>query len=657
MALVTAQGWQRPRAEPAPQRTVPEGPPPLRLPQQGAHDRLLIEELRRARILPPRKLIATRSAHLRGASAVEDLLASDGADREAMLRHVAQSTGAQFRDAPLTADAGLVDRLGLDTCLARNLAPLARAGGAVVLATGRPSEALRHARLIRARLGPFRLVFAAPATVEGAVLAVRGRRALVRAHENIPDAQGCRGWRRGRNPLALPLALSGGAAALLLAPIAVLVLLTLLTAAMLAANTALKVAAIRHGLRRMHNAPAAPPPLPRDRLPFVSVLVPLLREEDIAGRLVRRLSGLTYPRERLEICLVLERDDTTTRHALERATLPAWMRVVEVPPGPVQTKPRAMNYALSMCRGSIIGIYDAEDAPEADQVERAVAALATAPPELVCVQAALDWYNGRETLLTRLFVLDYAVWFRLMLPMVQRLGLVMPLGGTSLFFRRRALEEIGGWDAWNVTEDADLGLRLARRGWRAEVLPSTTHEEATSHILPWVRQRSRWLKGYALTWATHMRQPRRLWRELGPKRFFWVQVMFLGSVLQVWLAPLLWSFWALMFGLGHPLAPVLGGVGIWTLAGLFLLAEVATLVAAVTALKLTAHQGLARFAPLLHFYGWLATLAAWKAAVELVVAPFYWDKTSHGRRRRRWHERLGSLLRRLAPTRPPAGGA
>ncbi|MEZ5913011.1 MAG: glycosyltransferase [Paracoccaceae bacterium] len=295
------------------------------------------------------------------------------------------------------------------------------------------------------------------------------------------------------------------------------------------------------------------------RLPVVSLIVPLFHERDIAARLVRRLERLDYPREFLDIVLVVEAEDDSTRRALAGAQLPGWMRVLTAPPGSLKTKPRAMNVALDFCRGSIIGIYDAEDAPAPDQIARVVQRFHERDERVACLQGVLDFYNPRTNWLSRCFTMEYAAWFRVVLPGLERLGLAFPLGGTTLFFRREALEALGGWDAHNVTEDADLGIRLARHGYRAEFLDSVTEEEANCRAMPWIRQRSRWLKGYMMTWAVHSRRPLRLWRELGTWKFLGFQVMFLGTISQYLLAPVLWSLWLWPLGYGGALSALPAG--------------------------------------------------------------------------------------------------
>jgi glycosyltransferase XagB len=306
------------------------------------------------------------------------------------------------------------------------------------------------------------------------------------------------------------------------------------------------------------------------------------------------------------------------------------MRVVVAPEGRVKTKPRALNFALDFCRGSIVGVYDAEDAPEPDQIARVVDGFAKADAKTVCLQGALDFYNPGTNWLARAFTLEYASWFRAMLPGLDRLRLPLPLGGTTLFFRRAALETLGGWDACNVTEDADLGLRLTRAGYRTAILPTTTMEEANCRALPWVKQRSRWVKGYMMTYLTHMRRPVSLWRDLGAKGFVGMQVLFAGSILQGLLAPLLWSWWLVTLGLHHPLQSMVPAPLMTACMVLFVAAEVANFALGWVGLHRSGHKISPLWLLTLPAYFPLQTFAAWKALWELLHRPFYWDKTVHG---------------------------
>jgi len=391
-----------------------------------------------------------------------------------------------------------------------------------------------------------------------------------------------------------------------------------------------KAAAFMAGLTAGRGADARPDDGPVAPLPKVSILVPLFRETEIARALIVRLMRLTYPKELLEIVLVLEEEDDMTRRALERIALPDWIRPVIVPDGRPRTKPRAMNFALDFCEGQIIGIFDAEDAPDPDQVTRVVHRFRQVPDDVVCMQGVLDYYNPRQTWLARCFTIEYAAWFRVILPGLVRLGFAIPLGGTTLYFRRDVLEELGGWDAHNVTEDADLGFRLARHGYRTEMLNTVTEEEANCRPWPWIKQRSRWLKGYMMTYLVHMRRPRRLYRQLGAWKFWGFQAHFVAALSHFMLAPLLWSFWLIFLGLPHPLDTFVPRSALILLGSVFPAIEVLNFVIHASALTRPKHRHLLGWVPTMHLYAPLGAVAAYKALYEMVVKPFFWDKTAHG---------------------------
>lgn len=526
-------------------------------------------------------------------------------------------------------DARLVDRLGVDFCLARGVLPWRRIGGATVIAAARPEEFARMRADLPGDFGPVLMALAPERDIHAAIIATRQTALVRRAESRVAAEESCRsqdGVQAARIAFA---ALGVLAAGLVLAPTLTFAVLAFWAVITLLAFTGLKLAAF---LAEAFARPAAPrgPRAPLGRLPVVSVMVPLFRENDIAPPLIRRIGRIDYPKELLDVLLVVEEDDLLTQKALARRSLPRWMRVVIVPTGPIRTKPRALNYALDFCRGSIVGIWDAEDAPDPGQIHAVVRGFHEAAADVACLQGILDFYNARHNWITRCFAVEYAAWFRAMLPGLARLGFVVPLGGTTLFFRRKVLEELGGWDAHNVTEDADLGVRLERRGYRTELIPTVTREEPNARPVAWIRQRSRWQKGYAMTWASHMRDPARLWRELGAKRFVGVQILFLGTLSQSLLAPVLWSFWLLAFGLPHPLGGVLPPAALVTLGALFVASELVNIVVGMWATRGASHRHLMKWVPTLHAYFPLAALSSYKALYECLARPFYWDKTSHG---------------------------
>ncbi len=586
--------------------------------------------------LSPGDLIKAVALSAREDASFGDILVMNDMVTDAGLcRGLAVQFGCEVADfQSIPPDARIIDRFGPDRCLREGIVPWKRVGGATVIASSRPQDFGRLRASLPEGLGHFMLAVAPEKQIQEALLRTRQRRLANRAETRVAARESCRDWRTwamARLAFSAIIILASG---LVWSAQTTFLILSLWAVMVLVMNTTLKAAAAVAKVRAARHAKPVfvswrQRGLAR-RLPTVSIMVPLFREREIAGRLVMRLARLSYPKELLDICLVVEEDDTVTQAALNAANLPRWMRQIIVPRGLLKTKPRALNYALDFCRGSIVGVYDAEDAPEADQIHKIVRRFHDSGPDLACVQGMLDFYNPRANWLSRCFTIEYATWFRVVLPGLEKLNFVIPLGGTTLFFRRDVLEELGGWDAHNVTEDADLGVRLARHGYRTELIESVTEEEANCRFWPWIKQRSRWIKGYAITWAVHMRSPRQLLAELGLRRFLGVQLLFLGTLSQFMLAPVLWTFWAFPLGLPHPLDGMLSGLGIAALTLVFLTAEAVSLGIGIFAIASTRHRGLWPWVPSMHLYFPLAAIAAYKGIWELIARPFYWDKTAHG---------------------------
>ena len=349
--------------------------------------------------------------------------------------------------------------------------------------------------------------------------------------------------------------------------------------------------------------------------------------------LVQALSRLDWPAAKLDIKLILEAVDRATVAAAATLALPGNVEIVVVPDFGPRTKPKALNYALPLARGEYLVIYDAEDRPERDQLRRAFDAFSSGPPNLATVQARLNIYNPEASWLTRQFTLEYSALFDGLLPTLDRLELPIPLGGTSNHFRVAALKWLMAWDPFNVTEDADLGTRLARSGYRCQVIASTTYEEAPQRFMSWLRQRTRWLKGFVQTWLVHMRAPGRLWRDLGPRGFFAFQVMIGGTVLSALVHPWFYVLLATELAGGRLLSlpASVFGVPFWTVAWFDLAAGY--LAAMTLALLAARRRGLFRLSwhvLLMPLYWLLISAAAYRALWQFVTAPFKWEKTEHG---------------------------
>jgi cellulose synthase/poly-beta-1,6-N-acetylglucosamine synthase-like glycosyltransferase len=373
-----------------------------------------------------------------------------------------------------------------------------------------------------------------------------------------------------------------------------------------------------------------------DRLPLYTIVVPLYREARVAPQIARAIDRLDYPRAKLEAIFVVEERDEETRRALRRFGPRAPHLILVAPQGQPQTKPRALNIASAFARGALVAVFDAEDMPEPKQLRRAAAIFARAPKHVACLQASLSIDNGGVNPLTAFFALEYAALFEVLNKGLAALDLPIFLGGTSNHFRMEALRAVGFWDAFNVTEDADLGLRLARAGFAVKTFRSFTREEAPESFDALLRQRTRWLKGWMQTALAHCRDPRRLVKDLGPRRAAATLGMFASGVLAPLVGPplTLTLLWRAIFGdlllpadaFEHALATIwcslaLGGLG-----------------ASFCQLLLGMRRaGLRRLAPaLLAAPVWrlMLSLAAWRALFELKSQPFLWRKTEHGLARR-----------------------
>jgi cellulose synthase/poly-beta-1,6-N-acetylglucosamine synthase-like glycosyltransferase len=358
-------------------------------------------------------------------------------------------------------------------------------------------------------------------------------------------------------------------------------------------------------------------------LPKYTILIPLYKDAKMVPHLVRNMSALIYPKDKMQVIFVLEADDLATIQAASGLAEP--FQVVVVPDSKPKTKPKACNYALQYATGDLLTIYDAEDRPEPDQLLKAAWAFRNGAQNLACVQAALNYFNERETVVTRLFTIEYSFWFSCLIRGLANSGLPFPLGGTSNHFRMSALKAVGGWDAYNVTEDADLGIRLSAMGYKTGFLNSTTWEEAVTHVRPWIKQRTRWTKGYMYTYLQHTKDGRLL-RQTGFWGGFTLQTFILGTPLVNLLNPWLYlitACWLLGFewteGLFHDIT--------WYMAMACLLIGNYSM---IWASAYSSPRVKVWWALLLPAYWLLQSVATYIALVELYTKPHYWAKTEHG---------------------------
>jgi glycosyltransferase XagB len=402
---------------------------------------------------------------------------------------------------------------------------------------------------------------------------------------------------------------------------------------------AVKLLALLPGGARIHHGSDD---VADDDVPEYSVLVPLYHETRILPRLLEALSNLDYPSEKLDVKIIVEEHDIRMRKALSAYVMPHWLEVIVVPDGKPRTKPRALNYALQFARGSLVTVYDAEDVPDPGQLLKSAAVFAQSNPRLACLQAMLVPANERKSWLVRQFEIEYATLFGKIMPALAGLNLPMALGGTSNHFRADVLRRIGGWDSFNVTEDADIGLRLAREGWSTGMIASHTDEEACRDYAAWRRQRARWLKGFLQTWLVHMRTPARTVRDLG-----WAGLWILtASTIGVFVSALLHPALILMTALDLVLSPPAQGIVETALHSLYFAVLVSGYGVSIVLSALAMRKRALRFRWLTLMstpvYWLLMCPAASQALWEFITNPHGWNKTEHG-------------LSKLAPSMPAIG--
>jgi cellulose synthase/poly-beta-1,6-N-acetylglucosamine synthase-like glycosyltransferase len=379
--------------------------------------------------------------------------------------------------------------------------------------------------------------------------------------------------------------------------------------------------------------PADDPPPASERgddadLPVYSVLIPLRDEAAMVPQLAKAMLALNYPADKLDVIFVVEASSGTTVQAVQAQLGYPQFSLVVVPDALPRTKPKALDFALPLCRGEFVVIFDAEDTPHPDQLW-CVAQRFRDAPQLQCVQARLLIDNGSENWLTALFAGEYAGLFTVLLPALARWGLPMPLGGTSNHFRISTLRRMGGWDAFNVTEDADLGMRLARLHHAVETIDVPTAEEAPTQLGSWMAQRSRWMKGWMQTFIVHNRSPRLLLRHAGLGRMLAFEIMILSMILapilHVGFIATLLARWVL------GVAPWAHGWDLWSLLylAIFLLGYGSAVATTWAGLQRSGRRELLLVQLLLPFYWLLTAAATLRALHELTNRPFYWSKTRH----------------------------
>lgn len=386
-----------------------------------------------------------------------------------------------------------------------------------------------------------------------------------------------------------------------------------------------------------------------ETVPTYSVLVPVYKEASVLPEIIKHMNDLNYPKDKLDVQILVEENDEETINAARRLGLIGEPQVViegmtvaeykdyikffnitVVPNADVKTKPRACNYGLYRAKGEFVVIYDAEDEPDKDQLIKAVVAFRKLPEEYVCLQGHLNYFNYYENALARCFGIEYTFWFDFWLQGLDFIDAPLPLGGTSNHFKTENLKALGGWDPYNVTEDADLGIRITVKKQKTSMLNSYTFEEANLQVHNWIRQRSRWIKGYIQTFLVHTRYPFGLIKKMGFKQTIYFLFTFGGNIMMPLLNPLLWIVTLLSLinktWTDYLFTPEITSIAVFNL----ILGNIIYVILHLIPCILKKQYSSIPYAFLMPFYWVIMSYAAWKGAIQLINKPFYWEKTIHG---------------------------
>jgi cellulose synthase/poly-beta-1,6-N-acetylglucosamine synthase-like glycosyltransferase len=575
-----------------------------------------------------------------GGSLVEILTSAVGADQVAVARELAWSARTDYVNLDLipTVDPSVLGSVDRDRAVAHLFAAIGPTQGyrGVTVAVMDPFDRELLDQVHAALSGDFAVVVSTPGQISALLNRCYGeaavRVAAMGLKESDPD-----------NSASPVMSSSQAMFTLALIPALVVFIVGALSVVALIFNSCTMVLYAASSIFRMRliNIATNParqrpsydaPPLAGDAdLPVYSILVPMYHEAGVVGNLLLSLGNLDYPAQLLDILLICEEDDAETIDAVRELNLPSQFRLLVVPDSAPKTKPKACNYALQFARGQMAVIYDAEDLPEADQLRRVLSVFADAGDELACVQARLQYWNWNTNLLTRWFTIEYTMWFDLILPGLEQVDAPVPLGGTSNHFRMTVLRELGGWDPFNVTEDADLGIRLHKMGYRTLNVESTTFEEANSHLGNWIRQRSRWMKGHMQTWLVHNRNPRRTIRELGWRPYVYFQLLIGMGVFGALLNPIYWAL-IILWAVAHTgiISQDFPSIVAYLAALNLLIWNFAFVYAAAAGVARRGAWALVLYAFISPLYWALMSFACWKGLFQLITRPFYWEKTVHG---------------------------
>lgn len=254
-----------------------------------------------------------------------------------------------------------------------------------------------------------------------------------------------------------------------------------------------------------HKTKDIPLPVSSIDWPTMTVIFPLKGEDAVIYDTIKAIKNLDYDKALMQVLVVVERTDLLTLETLSKINLPDYFELITIPSMPPFTKGRALLHAIDRVKGRYLTIFDAESRPEAAQMKKAAFYLMNSKEE-VCCQAKIRISNKSQNWITRNFATEYFEWFEFHLNKLSDKNLPFGLGGNSFYISTECLRKAGAWDAYNVTEDVDLSVRLIKQGVKLKILDSYTDESCPDSSTNWINQRTRWNKGLFITQLVHLKK-------------------------------------------------------------------------------------------------------------------------------------------------------
>ena len=258
-------------------------------------------------------------------------------------------------------------------------------------------------------------------------------------------------------------------------------------------NVPILAAGVKHLLRSNRNKRKTPR-LGEEKLPAISVVVPVKNEERVVGRLLKALLRLDYPQQKKEIIIVEDGSVDKTVEICKEYVKQHSNHIKLLHKSVSNGKAAALNYAIRHAKGEIIAMFDADNVPEPDILQKVVKYFED--QSVAAVQGITRSINADENMLTKFVSYEEAVQFEVLLRGKDVLNLFVHLTGSCQFIRRNVFEDVGGWDEESLSEDTEMSVRLMEKGYNIRYAPDVqSWQENPANLAQLIKQRTRWFRG------------------------------------------------------------------------------------------------------------------------------------------------------------------